>query len=300
MPPHSGRDEASFDPVVENVFFPESPRWHGEELWFSDIYGRAVARHADGVTSVVARLTDANPSGLGWLPDGRLLVSAMQSQRLMATGPDATLVELADLTAVARGMPNDMAVTDEGFAFVGDGGYPVTGDYRLAQRRPGQMLRVTADGAIAQVADDLAAPNGIAFDPRDRTLIVAETHAARLSAFAVSGDGSLSSRRVFAELRPASGSGTVPRPDGLCLDEAGAVWVADTAGRRVIRVRPGGLVTDSFAFADCAPVACVLGGPERRILYVCTVPEMAPERIRRAPQGRILAAPVAVPGVGTP
>jgi sugar lactone lactonase YvrE len=292
--------QAHFDVVASDVYFPESPRWHDGALWFSDMYGRGLHRYADSVQSTVTFMVDANPSGLGWLPDGRLLVVAMQTQAVMTLGPDGALVEHCDLQNVARGMPNDMVVAQGGFAFVGDGGYSPTGDFRTVARLVGQLLLVRGDGSVTVAADDLVAPNGIAVDPEMTTLIVAETQASRLTAFKVDSEGRLSGRRVFAVLPPPSNSLVAPRPDGLCLDVDGAVWIADPAGQRVLRMREGGDMVEAYGWAEGVPVACVLGGPDRRTLFVCTVPDMNAERIRSEPAGRVVAAAVQVAGAGTP
>src|SRR5690606_16296889 len=243
--------------VLDGLWFSEGPRWHDSALWFSDMHGHRVVHTAlHGSAETVVEVTYDEPSGLGWLPDGRLLVVAMETQKLLRLEPDGKLVEHADLSALARGSLNDMIVAADGTAYVGDMGARIHDPN--SERKPGQTLRVDPDGSVSCAADDLASPNGHILTEDGSTLIVAESGAARLTAFAVSPDGSLSDRRTYAELVPAKEGVAFAPPDGICLDAEGAVWVADPIGARVFRVREGGEVTDSIDFEGVIPVACVL------------------------------------------
>ena len=285
--------------ILDGLFFGEGPRWHDGALWFSDMHGHRVVRcGADGAAETVAELASDEPSGLGWLPDGRLLVVAMETQKLMRQEVDGSLVEHADLSGLARGSINDMIVAADGTAYVGDMGARIHDP--SSERVPGQSIRVTAAGAVSCAADDLSSPNGHVLTPDEGTLIVAESGASRLTAFDVGEGGGLSNRRTFAELHPERAGVPVAPPDGICLDAEGAVWVADPIGARVFRVRAGGEVTDSIGFDRCIPVACVLGGPDRRTLMMCVAADWKREVVLQARTGRIDAVEVGVPGAGKP
>lgn len=278
--------------IAGGLYFGESPRWHGGELWFSDIHGQRVHRMALGAErEQVLHLRDDLPSGLGWLPDGRLLVVAMDTQQLRRVEPDGTVSVHADLAGVATGTLNDMVVGPDGTAYVGDTGWRLWADER--ELAPGRLLVVAPDGGVAQVVDGLLAPNGMAL-VGDR-LVLAEPGAARLTAFRVAGDGSLVDQRTFAALDASA----PVAPDGICADERGGVWLADPIGRRVMRVLDGGAVTDVLDF-DERPVACVLAGADRCTLVVCVAPEWHREAALRAPLAHLEAFEVPVPGAGTP
>lgn len=284
--------------VLDGLWFGEGPRWRDSALWFSDMHGhRVVHTTLDGKHDTVVEIAHDEPSGLGWLPDGRLLVVAMETQRLLRLEPDGSVVEHADLSGLARGSINDMIVAADGTAYVGDMGARI---HDSGERRPGQTIRVDPDGTVSTAADNLESPNGHILTDDGRTLIVAESAASRLTAFTVNADGSLTDRRVFAELTPEKPGIPVAPPDGICLDAEGAVWVADPIGARVFRVREGGEVTDSIGFDGVIPVACVLGGPNRRTLLMCVAKDWKRDVVRQAPTGRIDAVEVQVPGAGHP
>jgi sugar lactone lactonase YvrE len=283
--------------IVEGLWFGEGPRWHDGALWFSDMHGHRVVRaDLDGRTATVVEVPQDEPSGIGWLPDGRLLVVAMETQRLLRLEPDGSLVEHADLSALARGSANDMIVAADGTAYVGDMGMRL---HDGGGAHPGQTIRVTPHGGVSTAAGGLAAPNGHALTDDGGTLLVGESGGARVTAFDVHPDGSLANQRVYAGLSPAPGA-RVAAPDGICLDAEGAVWVADPMGSRVVRVLPGGTVTDTVAYDGAIPVACVLGGADRRTLLICAAADWRRDVVLLAPTGRIDAAAVLVPGVGRP
>jgi sugar lactone lactonase YvrE len=289
--------------AVDRLWFAEGPRWHDGALWCSDIFGHRVLRmesDAGGrlVVQTVVEIPDDEPSGLGWLADGRLLVVGMMRRVVYRLEEDGSLSVHADLSAVARGVLNDMVVSAPGRAYVGDMGMdPNDLD---AGVRPGQLICIEPDGSFATVADELGAPNGPALTDDGGTLILAESSAFVLSAFTVGSDGTLSERSIFAAVPPApSGPGFAP-PDGICLDAAGAVWVADPVGARVVRLLPGGELTHAVDFPGEVPVACVLGGPDRRTLYICVATEYHRGAVLREPLGRIDAVVVDVGGSGRP
>jgi sugar lactone lactonase YvrE len=285
--------------ILDDLVFGEGPRWHDGRLWFSDMHDhRVVATTLDGDATTIVRIEDDEPSGLGWLPDGRLLVVAMETQRLLRVEPDGEIAVQADLSSAARGSLNDMIVSADGTAYIGDMGTRIQD--LGTDRRPGQTFRVGSDGTWECAADDLQSPNGHVLTDDGRTLIVAESGGMRLTAFAVREDGTLTDRRTFAELVPERDNVPVAPPDGICLDADGAVWVADPIGARVFRVREGGEVTDSIAYDDVIPVACVLGGPDRRTLLMCVAADWKADALAGRRTGRIDAHDVAVPGAGRP
>jgi sugar lactone lactonase YvrE len=285
--------------IISGLVFGEGPRWHDGALWFSDMHDHMVIRSSvQGSTTIVAEVTHDEPSGLGWLPDGRLLVVAMETGKLLRREPDGSLAEHADLSGLARGSINDMIVAADGTAYVGDMGARLAADG--SDRVPGQSIRVAPDGSVSCAADDLASPNGHALTDDGRTLIVAESGASRLTAFDVQRDGTLSNRRTHAELAPEKPGVDVAPPDGICLDAEGAVWVADPIGARVFRVVEGGDVTDSIPFQGVIPVACVLGGDDRRTLFVCVAAHWKRDLVTAARTGRIDAVTVDVQGAGRP
>lgn len=284
--------------LLDGLRFGEGPRWHEGALWFSDMHDHRVLRVTpEGEATTVVEVTEDEPSGLGWLPDGRLLVVAMETQRLLRLEPDGTLATHADLSGAARGDLNDMIVAADGTAYVGDMGHRVQA--QGGERRPGQTFLVRPDGTWAVAADDLASPNGHVLTEDGGTLIVAESGGGRITAFDVGADGSLSGRRQFAALTtPAEGQPAVA--DGICLDAEGAIWYADPLGGFVARVRQGGEVTDRVTFDGVIPLACVLGGPERRTLYVCVAEDWRRSVLGDRRTARIDAVDVDVPGAGRP
>jgi sugar lactone lactonase YvrE len=276
-------------PFLDHLAFPESPRWHGGALWFSDFYTQRVQRVGLDGRCETMTVVPGQPSGLGWLPDGRLLVVSMTDRRLLRLD-GRTLTEVADLSSLAPFHCNDMVVDAKGRAYVGNFGFDLGAGE--TPKSTGLIL-VQPDGQARVVAQDLWFPNGAVITPDARTLIIGESYRSRLTAFDIADDGSLSGRRVWATLDKAV-------PDGICLDAEGAIWLASPISREVIRVREGGEVTHRIATRAQA-VACMLGGLERRTLFVLTGKVMVtPEQSRASLTGAIFTLPVAVPGVGLP
>ena len=274
--------------LVDGLAFPEGPRWHDGRLWFSDMhFHRVVAVNMEGNTETIVEVPQ-RPSGLGWLPDGRLLVVSMTDRKLLRLDPGG-LVEHADLASLASFHCNDMVVDAQGRAYVGNFGFDLEAraDFKTAE-----LVMATPDGETRVVADDLGFPNGCVITPDGGTLIVGESFRARLTAFDVAGDGGLSGRREWAPTPEAV-------PDGICLDAEGAIWVASPTSAEVLRVREGGEVTRRIRVSTQA-FACMLGGPERRTLFVCTAASSSPEETRAQPSGRIEFTEVEVPGAGLP
>jgi sugar lactone lactonase YvrE len=280
--------------AVEGLRFPECPRWHDGALWFADYATQEVLR-ADlrGHTETVLTLEDV-PSGLGWAPDGRLLVVSATARRLLRH-EDGRTATVADLAGLVEHPCNDMVVDARGRAYISNMGYAF-GDPE-AQPAPAPILLVTPDGEARVAAEGLAFPNGLVITPDGGTLLVAESHAARITAFAIAPDGSLGPGRPWAEFgMSASGEGQIT-PDGMSLDAEGAVWVASPGTRDVLRVREGAEVVQRIPL-DAVPLACMLGGPARRTLFIATTDSLDPGASDAT--GRIVALDVEVPGAGLP
>jgi sugar lactone lactonase YvrE len=278
----------SLELVLGGLGFGEGPRWHENRLWFSDfLLQQVMSLGADGQRRVELELDD-RPSGLGWLPDGRLLVVSMHRRAVLRRESDGTLVTHADLSAVATGDTNDMVVAADGTAYVGNFGSDLLGGEPL---KPASLAIVSAGGRISTAAKPLLFPNGSVITPDGGTLIVGETLAAHYRAFTIQDDGSLGDDWIWAEVAGRS-------PDGCVLDAEGAIWFADASRGEVVRVREGGEITDVIATPDHA-YACTLGGTDGRRLFVLTCP--SPPMPDLAPgSGRLWSAEVEVPHAGRP
>jgi sugar lactone lactonase YvrE len=275
--------------VLDGLRFGEGPRWHEGRLWFSDMHaGRVIAMAPDGATETICEVA-AEPSGLGWLPDGRLLVVSMRDRRLLRREPDGTLVEHADLSSLATFHCNDMVVADDGRAFVGNFGFDLHGG---ATPGPANLIRVDPDGSVHLAAAELMFPNGTVITPDGGTLIVGESFGARLTAFDLGADGTLSNRRLWAQMP----EGQVP--DGICLDAEGAIWVASPTGNACLRVHEGGDVSEIVEL-DRGAFACMLGDADRRTLFICSAEDSDPAK-SASRSGRIERVRVDVAGTGLP
>jgi sugar lactone lactonase YvrE len=278
------------EPWLDGFAFLEGPRWHEGRLWFSDMHTQRVyAADESGKVEAIARVPES-PSGLGWLPDGRLLVVSMEDRALLRRERDGRLVPHADLSKVADYHCNDMVVDAVGRAYVGNFGFDL---HKGEKPRPTQLALVQPDGRVSVAARDLRFPNGAVITPDGRTLIVGESFGGCLTAFEVGVDGALSKRRTFAAL----GAGAVP--DGICLDAEGAVWVASPMTKELLRVREGGHVAERIA-SDRMVIACMLGGSDRRTLYVLTSESIDPDECRRLRSARIERVRAPAPGAGLP
>jgi sugar lactone lactonase YvrE len=281
--------------AASGIYFGEAPRWHDGRLWFSDFFGHCVhALAPDGRDEVVLRI-DGQPSGLGWLPDGRLLVVSMTDHRVLRQEHDGSLSVHADVSAFARHLSNDMLVDPAGRAYVGNFGFDLAVvEAGAAKPVPTSLAAVGADGEVTEAAAGLMFPNGMVLTPDGATLVVAETFGARLTAFDVAPDGRLSGRRTWADL-----SGTGIYPDGICLDAEGAIWVANAVQPVCVRVRPGGEIAAEERFSQRC-YACALGGPDRQTLYAMTAPASGESATPQVPRGLVEQARVRVPGAGLP
>ena len=266
----------------------ESPRWHGDRLYFSDwSAGEVLAVGLDGRSEVIASVASV-PLCTAWLPDGRLLIVSSQDGKLLRREPDGTLVTHAEL---GRGGWNDIVADSSGNAYVNGAGFnPMAGE----APKPGWVSLVTPDGRVREVAGDIAFPNGMAVTPDNSTLIVADSYGHCLVAFDIAADGTLSGRRVWADL----GEGT---PDGICVDAENAVWYADVPNQWCARVAEGGAVRQVVEL-DRGGFACALGGPGKTTLFI-TAAEwggMTSAELVRPGSGQVVVAEVEVPGAGWP
>ena len=267
----------------------EGPRWHDGRLYFSDMGAKHVLSLGLGGDVEEVCVVDGRPSGIGWLPDGRMLVVSVADRRVLRREPDGTLSEHADISALASAPCNDMVVDQRGNAYVGNPGYDMRNP--PSPLPPAELVLVRPDGTAEIVDRAVMFPNGPAVTPDGSTLIVAETMGQRLTAFDIGEDGRLSHRRSYADVAGRA-------PDGIALDAEGAVWFADAQGDACVRVREGGEVTDVIEIGRGC-FACALGGPHRTTLFLLTGDGFTGEAIRRR-TGAIETVEVAVPGAGLP
>lgn len=280
--------------LAEGLRFAEGPRWHGGKLWFSDMYDYAVKTvDLDGHVEIKVEIP-GQPSGLGWMPDGRLLIVSMLDRTVLRLEMDRLVVH-ADLSTIATWHCNDMVVDARGGAYVGNFGFDLhtaerTGDF--ATRAPAALALVEPNGAVSVAASELLFPNGTIITPDGSTLVVAESMGHRLTAFDRAADGTLSNRRVWADLDRRS-------PDGICLDGSGAIWVADAGSPQCIRVAEGGKVLDVID-TEHRCYACMLGGATGTTLFMLTAEASHPDEAGTSRTGRILVTEVAAPHAGRP
>ncbi|QKG70485.1 SMP-30/gluconolactonase/LRE family protein [Erythrobacter mangrovi] len=291
--------------VADGIHFAEGPRWHDGRLWFSDFYAHRIysVSEAGGDLRVELQLDgDEQSSGLGWMPDGSLLFVKMQAQELWRRRPDGRTERHADLSGIATFWCNDMVVDAEGRAYVGNFGFDL--DAELSARGPESVLAdhpttpivlVETDGTVrpAAGAERFSFPNGTVITPDGKTLVVGETLAARLTAFDIAQDGTLSNRRVWAETAPHI-------PDGICLDAEGAIWIADPLAPRCVRFAEGGEVLEVVETEGLNCYACMLGGAEGRTLFTLVAPSSHREHASTQKSGRIYACEVGAPRAGRP
>lgn len=270
--------------IASGFAYPEGPRWHEGQLWFADQHDETVHILAANGARVDSFHVEGGPSGMGWLPDGDLLVVSMEEHKLLRRGK-AGLSLYCDLGQIHHHLTNEMVVDSAGRAYVGNIGFnfeagdPVT---------PTMLVMVDETGMPQVVADDLVCPNGTVITPDGQRLIIAESLAHRLTTFDIASDGSLSNRRIFAEV-----PGHIP--DGICLDAEGCVWAASPFSNSVIRVREGGEIVETVAIEGAGAFACMLGGADGCDLYVCVASSSMRPETQQKRDGRIDVARVTVP-----
>ena len=253
--------------LIEGLHFGEGPRWHDGRLWFSDFYDHQV-KSVDEAGDVRVELElDDQPSGLGWMPDGSLLVVAMKARKVLRLH-DGNLTEHADLWDLSAHLCNDMVVDAEGRAYVGNFGFDLDAEMEkrglevLLDHPTTNLVQVEADGSVSVASPDMHFPNGTVITPDGATLIVAESLGGCLTAFDIGAGGALGNRRVWAPLEGVA-------PDGICLDEAGRVWVANAVANEAICVAEGGEIVQRVETSQIC-FACMLGGSDGKTLFAVT------------------------------
>ncbi len=283
--------------VIDGIDFGEGPRWHEGRLWFSDFYQQTISSveiHADGTgTRHVELEYDGRPSGLGWLPDGRLLFVSMLDRKVMRREADGSIVEHADLSDVAGGHCNDMVVSSTGVAYVGNFGF----DFEAGDAVQTTTLAVVyPDGRVVADSHELLFPNGAVITPSERTLMVGETFGGQYTAFTIDHDGLLTEPRVWAEV-----DGTAP--DGCTLDEDEGVWFSDAVGKQIVRVIGSGDIGDPSTIRMGTPnntYACMLGGDDGQTLFVFLADDSSPDVVAGTATGSIVSTRVDVAHAGRP
>jgi sugar lactone lactonase YvrE len=286
--------------VRGSLGFGESPRWHEGRLWYSDFYRRAIySMAADGTGEVLEHEIVTQPSGLGWLPNGDLLCVSMVDQRVVRFS-DKKVSTFADISEYCTFWANDMVVSQIGYSYVGNFGFDLDTRLKelgveafLATPPPSTNLVVLdSDGNVVQVVPEMDFPNGTVITPDGSTLIIGETMGSRLTAFDINKDGTLGNRRVWAQF-------DFMATDGMCLDAQGQIWLANAVSKTCVRVKEGGEVTGTVNCTQNA-YACMLGGEDRRNLYVMTAPTSDRFKIAELTRGRIEMVHVETPGAGLP
>jgi len=285
--------ERSLQVLADTGSFYEGPRWHDGRWWVSDFYRHAVVAITPGGAQEIIMRVDQQPSGLGWLPDGTLLVVSMKDRRLLRRTSDGEVGEVADLSDLARWHLNDMVVDQQGRAWIGNFGYDM---FSGGSPTPANIIRVDPDGTATVVAEDMKFPNGSVVTPDDATLIVGESAGLRYTAFTIADDGSLIDRRIWAQP-----SDPPVAPDGCCLDAEGRIWAADALGNRCVRLAEGGEVLDELRPPDGLNVyACMLGGDDGRTLLMCVAPGFLEHERASANDAALLTVQVDIPHAGRP
>ena len=283
--------------LMEGLTFGEGPRWHEGKFYFSDFYSHKVfSLDMDGNYELIVEV-QGQPSGLGWMPDGTMLIVSMKDRKLLGFHNNK-LYEVADLSDLAGFHCNDMVVDNKGNAYVGNFGFNT---YSGEEVRAANLILIRPGQAPCVAADDLLFPNGTVITPDGKTLIIGETYAARLTAFDINEDATLSNRRIWADFSLNAEEGLVPVPDGMCLDAEGAIWVASPTTASVIRVKEGGEILDRIPVETNA-YACMLGGEDLKTLFICTsnASGVDPEAAVKEKSGKIEIVKVDVPGAGKP
>ena len=291
--------------LLDGGGFFEGPRWHGDTWWVSDFYRQHVSTVDPDGTETVQVVVEHQPSGLGWMPDGSLVIASMKDHKVLRFA-DGVLTELADVSVHCGGHLNDLVVDDAGHVFVGNFGFDLMGG---GAPDTAKLVRVDSDGTVAVAAEDLHFPNGMVITADGSTLIVGETTGNRYTAFTLTPDGSLTDRRVWAEFATLPTAETFEAalgqiavaPDGCTLDAENHLWVADALGNRAVRVAPGGAIVDEIPAPEGLGIyACQLGGPDGTTLLLCSAPDFFEHNRIVAREAVLLTTEVDVPHAGRP
>jgi sugar lactone lactonase YvrE len=297
--------ERNVTALFEGGKFFEGPRWRDGTWWVSDFYRHTVSRIAPDGTETVVVEVEAQPSGLGWLPDGSMVISSMKDHRVLRYA-GGELSTLADLSGMVGGHLNDLVTDAKGHTFVGNFGFDLMGGGDPA---PADLIRVDPNGTATVAATDLYFPNGTVITPDGSTLIVGETTGNRYTAFDLAPDGTLSNRRTWASFGALPVAETFVEglaqikvaPDGCSLDAEGHIWAADALGNRCVRVAPGGAIIESVTVPGGLGVfACQLGGPDGRTLLLCAAPDFFEHNRVDANEAVLFTTTVDVPHAGQP
>lgn len=301
----NAQSEYKLDVVVDGFHYLEGPRWHEGALWFVDFYTQGVYRvNDDGAAEEIVRI-DEQPSGLGWLPDGSMLIVSMRDRKVMRLENDGELVVHADIWDHCGGHANDMVVAPNGNAYVGNFGFDLMGG---AGYKAAGLVLVKPDGSSQVVAEGLAFANGMVISADEKTLIVNELFGNKISQFDILEDGTLGERRDFAnygelgaepDLGVRIGSAKI-LPDGLALDSEGAVWIANTLNQQALRIAEGGEILETVNTESEGVFAVALGGPDGKTLYMCAAPDWDEASRKAETKARMLSTQVKVAHAGTP
>lgn len=273
--------------LLDKLCFGEGPRWREGMLWFSDMHAQKVLKvDPQGNVETVVELDDDQPSGLGWLPNGDLLIVAMTKKQVLRFNGSQLSVH-ADLSSLASHFCNDMVVDHVGRAYVGNFGFDI---HNGAQQSAAELICVEVNGSARCVDDDLIFPNGAVITPDNKTLIIAETFASRLTAFDILDSGDLTNKRIWAQLP----KGAVP--DGICLDAGGGIWSASPTSNNCIRQIEGGEVTHTIELERGA-FACMIGEAN---LYILTSTVSTPAACKANQDARIEVYPAPFRAAGLP
>ena len=285
--------------LTGGIYFGEGPRWRDGRLWFSDFQAHAVKSVSLAGDLRTEFEIDDQPSGLGWMPDGSLLVVSMTKRQVLRRTPDGRMSVHADLSGIATWHCNDMVVDAQGRAYVGNFGFDLDSELEargiesvLADHATAKMALVQPDGSISVAAEGLHFPNGTVITPDGKTLIVGESLSGGFQAFDVAADGALTNRRTWASILPRV-------PDGICLDAEGAVWSANPIGHECVRVAQGGEVLEVIDPGDNC-YACMLGGDDGKTLFMLTAETSIAHVTAAAPKGKLVIARVDAPHAGLP
>lgn len=283
--------DRAFTTLATGGGFFEGPRWHEGRWWVSDFYRHAVLAVAPDGTTEQVMTVEAQPSGLGWLPDGSLLVVSMNDRRVLRRAPDGTVTVHADIAEHCGGLANDMVVAADGRAWVGNFGFDLMAGERA---RTASLVRIDPDGAVSVAADDLRFPNGSVVTDDGTMLVVGETTGGRYTAFTITADGLLTDRRTWATVEGVA-------PDGCALDAEGHIWAADALGNRLVRVAADrGVIDEIPAPGGLGVYACMLGGDDGRTLLACCAPDFLEHNRAPAREAVLTTTTVDVPHAGLP